>query len=163
MVLPCGGTDIYRTEPPRRRECLYYIALGHFKLQNYEEAKKYNGKGLSFALTTLSTGADLTDCPVNSLYRYSFGEGASKHAVSEPRSTHREGCFPRYFEAYTLFDEAVLTVSVSALAIYRWSDRRCFGRWSNGDRCGCCCSCCHVPKAVDSRIGGTTPLPSYTI
>ncbi|KAG2011598.1 mitochondrial fission 1 protein [Coprinopsis cinerea AmutBmut pab1-1] len=34
--------DIYRTEPTRRRECLYYLALGHYKMGNYEEAKKFN-------------------------------------------------------------------------------------------------------------------------
>ncbi|KAI0027802.1 hypothetical protein K488DRAFT_80970 [Vararia minispora EC-137] len=34
--------DIYRAEPPRRRECLYYLALGYFKMGNYEEAGKFN-------------------------------------------------------------------------------------------------------------------------
>jgi len=34
--------DIYREEPVRRRECLYYLALGHYKMGNYEEAKKFN-------------------------------------------------------------------------------------------------------------------------
>ncbi|CCM00257.1 uncharacterized protein FIBRA_02287 [Fibroporia radiculosa] len=34
--------DIYRSEPTRRRECLYYLALGHYKMSNYEEAKKFN-------------------------------------------------------------------------------------------------------------------------
>lgn len=36
-------TDIYRTDPPRRRECLYYLALGHYKLSNFDEAKRFNG------------------------------------------------------------------------------------------------------------------------
>ena len=35
-------TDIYRTDPPRRRECLYYLALGHYKLGNFEEARRFN-------------------------------------------------------------------------------------------------------------------------
>jgi len=35
--------DIYRTEPTRRRECLYFLAVGHYKLANYAEAKRYNG------------------------------------------------------------------------------------------------------------------------
>ncbi|GAA6033751.1 hypothetical protein JCM8097_004414 [Rhodosporidiobolus ruineniae] len=35
--------DIYRTEPARRRECLYFLAVGHYKLGNYPEAKRYNG------------------------------------------------------------------------------------------------------------------------
>ncbi|GAA5827157.1 hypothetical protein JCM11251_001146 [Rhodosporidiobolus azoricus] len=34
--------DIYRTEPQRRRECLYFLAVGHYKLGNYPEAKRYN-------------------------------------------------------------------------------------------------------------------------
>jgi len=35
-------TDIFRTEPNRRRECLYYLALGHYKLGNYADARRYN-------------------------------------------------------------------------------------------------------------------------
>ena len=35
-------TVIYRTDPPRRRECLYYLALGHYKLSNFDEAKRFN-------------------------------------------------------------------------------------------------------------------------
>ncbi|KIP10001.1 hypothetical protein PHLGIDRAFT_85705 [Phlebiopsis gigantea 11061_1 CR5-6] len=34
--------EIYRAEPTRRRECLYYLALGHYKMDNYEEARKFN-------------------------------------------------------------------------------------------------------------------------
>ncbi|KAH8832644.1 hypothetical protein DL96DRAFT_1458555 [Flagelloscypha sp. PMI_526] len=34
--------EIYRAEPTRRRECLYYLALGHYKMGNYEEARKFN-------------------------------------------------------------------------------------------------------------------------
>ena len=34
--------DIYRSEPNRRRECLYYLALGHYKIGNYEQAKGFN-------------------------------------------------------------------------------------------------------------------------
>jgi fission 1 protein len=34
--------DIYRAEPTRRRECIYYLALGHYKMANYDEAKKFN-------------------------------------------------------------------------------------------------------------------------
>ncbi|KAF8909410.1 hypothetical protein CPB84DRAFT_1766067 [Gymnopilus junonius] len=34
--------DIYRAEPTRRRECLYYLALGHYKMGNFEEARKFN-------------------------------------------------------------------------------------------------------------------------
>ena len=39
--------DIYESEPARRRECLYYLSLGHYKLKNYTEAKRYLSKLLS--------------------------------------------------------------------------------------------------------------------
>ncbi|KIH94760.1 mitochondria fission 1 protein [Sporothrix brasiliensis 5110] len=35
-------TEIFRTSPERRRECLYYLALGNYKLGNYAEARRYN-------------------------------------------------------------------------------------------------------------------------
>jgi len=35
-------TEIFRSSPERRRECLYYLALGNFKLGNYAEARRYN-------------------------------------------------------------------------------------------------------------------------
>ncbi|DAA78681.1 mitochondria fission 1 protein [Trichophyton rubrum D6] len=35
-------SEIFRTAPERRRECLYYLALGNFKLGNYGEARRYN-------------------------------------------------------------------------------------------------------------------------
>jgi len=34
--------DIYRAEATRRRECLYYLALGYYKLADYENAKRFN-------------------------------------------------------------------------------------------------------------------------
>jgi mitochondrial fission 1 protein len=37
-------SDIYKTTPERRRECLYYLALGNYKLGNYAEARKFNDK-----------------------------------------------------------------------------------------------------------------------
>jgi len=42
--------EIYRSEPGRRRECLYYLALGHYKMGNYDEAKKFNGVEQLFIL-----------------------------------------------------------------------------------------------------------------
>lgn len=35
-------SDIFRTSPERRRECLYYLALGNYKLGNFAEARRYN-------------------------------------------------------------------------------------------------------------------------
>ena len=37
-------TEIYRSDPPRRRECLYYLSLGHYKMGNYDEARRFNGQ-----------------------------------------------------------------------------------------------------------------------
>lgn len=38
----CTSPEIYRSDPPRRRECLYYLSLGHFKMGNFDEAKRFN-------------------------------------------------------------------------------------------------------------------------
>ncbi|EAW14180.1 mitochondrial fission 1 protein [Aspergillus clavatus NRRL 1] len=35
-------SEIFRASPERRRECLYYLALGNYKLGNYGEARRYN-------------------------------------------------------------------------------------------------------------------------
>jgi len=35
-------SDIFKTTPERRRECLYYLALGNYKLGNYAEARRFN-------------------------------------------------------------------------------------------------------------------------
>ncbi|EIM22799.1 mitochondria fission 1 protein [Wallemia mellicola] len=40
-------SDIYKQEPFRRRECLYYLALGYYKVSNYQDAKKFNDLLLS--------------------------------------------------------------------------------------------------------------------
>jgi len=37
-------SDIFRVAPERRRECLFYLALGNFKLGNYGEARRLNDK-----------------------------------------------------------------------------------------------------------------------
>ncbi|RIA94966.1 mitochondria fission 1 protein [Glomus cerebriforme] len=37
-------SEIYNDIPERRRECLYYLALGNFKLGEYTKAKLYNDK-----------------------------------------------------------------------------------------------------------------------
>lgn len=40
--------EIFRTSPERRRECLYYLALGNYKLGNYAEARRYNDTLLEY-------------------------------------------------------------------------------------------------------------------
>lgn len=34
--------EIFRENPSRKRECLYYLALGHYKTGAYKEARQYN-------------------------------------------------------------------------------------------------------------------------
>ncbi|SAL98217.1 hypothetical protein [Absidia glauca] len=34
--------EIYTDAPERRRECLYFLALGHYKIASYSEARTYN-------------------------------------------------------------------------------------------------------------------------
>jgi hypothetical protein len=67
-----AAQEIYRAEPTRRRECLYYLALGHYKMGNYDEAKKFNGSHLSNlfpsfrpAEYTLSSGLLIDKEPTN--------------------------------------------------------------------------------------------------
>ena len=75
MWLPRGAgaewltwrAEIYRADPPRRRECLYYLALGHYKLSNYDEAKRFNGTWPARARAQLtcqacSSSASRTTC-----------------------------------------------------------------------------------------------------
>jgi hypothetical protein len=53
-------SEIFRNSRERRRECLYYLALGNYKLGNYAEARRYNDEGQEAvggkATTTSRTG-----------------------------------------------------------------------------------------------------------
>ena len=40
--------EIYRDSPERRRECLYFLALGHYKLANYGDARQFNEQLLKY-------------------------------------------------------------------------------------------------------------------
>ncbi|PHH64623.1 hypothetical protein CDD81_4234 [Ophiocordyceps australis] len=51
-------SDIFRASPERRRECLYYLALGHYKLCNFGEARRYNDLLLDYEPANLQA-ADL--------------------------------------------------------------------------------------------------------
>ncbi|ORY95354.1 mitochondria fission 1 protein [Syncephalastrum racemosum] len=35
-------SEIYTDSPERRRECLYYLALGHYKISNFVDARQFN-------------------------------------------------------------------------------------------------------------------------
>ena len=75
--------DIYRSEPTRRRECLYYLALGHYKMGNFDEAKSFNCEShrshplrVNNRTTARST---------------SFRAGTNQLAGTVSRHTHRQG------------------------------------------------------------------------
>ncbi len=50
-------SDIFRNAPERRRECLYYLALGNYKLGNYAEARRYNDLLLDHEPSNLQAGS----------------------------------------------------------------------------------------------------------
>ncbi|OCK99795.1 mitochondria fission 1 protein [Cenococcum geophilum 1.58] len=50
-------SEIFRNSPERRRECLYYLALGNYKLGNYAEARKYNELLLDLEPANLQAGS----------------------------------------------------------------------------------------------------------
>jgi mitochondrial fission 1 protein len=50
-------SEIFRSSPDRRRECLYYLALGHYKLGNYAEARRYNDLLLDLEPGNLQAGS----------------------------------------------------------------------------------------------------------
>ena len=50
-------SEIFRNAPERRRECLYYLALGNYKLGNYAEARKYNDLLLDHEPANLQAGS----------------------------------------------------------------------------------------------------------
>ncbi len=71
--------DLYRAEPTRRRECLYYLALGHYKMGNFDEAKKFNGTPLFCAAVR---SLDIHIC------RAVNGEGANEYAGAKSVPTY---------------------------------------------------------------------------
>lgn len=50
-------SEIFRNAPERRRECLYYLGLGNFKLGNYAEARRYNDLLLDHEPANLQAGS----------------------------------------------------------------------------------------------------------
>ena len=50
-------SEIYRQSPERRRECLFYLALGNYKLGNYAEARKYNDALLAHEPANMQAGS----------------------------------------------------------------------------------------------------------
>ena len=50
-------SEIFRNAPERRRECLYYLALGNYKLGNYAEARRYNDLLLEHEPGNLQAGS----------------------------------------------------------------------------------------------------------
>ena len=50
-------SEIFRNVPERRRECLYYLALGNYKLGSYAEARRYNDLLLDHEPANLQAGS----------------------------------------------------------------------------------------------------------
>ncbi|KAF2744447.1 putative mitochondrial membrane fission protein [Sporormia fimetaria CBS 119925] len=50
-------SEIFRSSSERRRECLYYLALGNYKLGNYAEARRYNDFLLDLEPANLQAGS----------------------------------------------------------------------------------------------------------
>ncbi|EUC46333.1 hypothetical protein COCMIDRAFT_93178 [Bipolaris oryzae ATCC 44560] len=50
-------SEIFRNSRERRRECLYYLALGNYKLGNYAEARRYNELLLELEPANLQAGS----------------------------------------------------------------------------------------------------------
>lgn len=50
-------SEIFRNAPERRRECLYYLALGNYKLGNYAEGRRYNDLLLDHEPGNLQAGS----------------------------------------------------------------------------------------------------------
>merc|ERR1711977_443223 len=50
-------SEIFRSSPDRRRECLYYLALGNYKLGNYAEARRYNDLLIDLEPNNLQAGS----------------------------------------------------------------------------------------------------------
>ncbi|KAF3041973.1 hypothetical protein E8E12_009434 [Didymella heteroderae] len=50
-------SEIFRGSRERRRECLYYLALGNYKLGNYAEARRYNELLLELEPANLQAGS----------------------------------------------------------------------------------------------------------
>jgi fission 1 protein len=50
-------SEIFRNSRERRRECLYYLALGNYKLGNYAEGRRYNELLLELEPANLQAGS----------------------------------------------------------------------------------------------------------
>lgn len=42
LIYSLSIKEIYTDAPERRRECLYFLAIGNFKISNYAEARRFN-------------------------------------------------------------------------------------------------------------------------
>lgn len=88
--MPSSHIEIYRAESSRRRECLYYLALGHYKMGNFEEARRFNGLSpLIIVTSTYSYFSINSFSPINR-------EGANQYASSKPCFSDRRRRYTRF-------------------------------------------------------------------
>jgi hypothetical protein len=80
--------DLYRDDPSRRRECLYYLALGHYKLRNFDQARRFSSPLPRLLTPTAET-----------LPRHAAGQGTDKPASFRAGVADREGRVQRFVSA----------------------------------------------------------------
>ncbi|KFY45911.1 hypothetical protein V495_02756 [Pseudogymnoascus sp. VKM F-4514 (FW-929)] len=102
-------SDIFRDSAERRRECLYYIALGNYKLGNYAEARRHNDLLLDKEPTNMQAGSlrALIDDKVAK-------EGLMGVAILSGVAV-AAGVYPEYLDYATSTDDGFLSLNSSAL------------------------------------------------
>ncbi|KAF2713095.1 hypothetical protein K504DRAFT_472560 [Pleomassaria siparia CBS 279.74] len=97
-------SEIFRNSRERRRECLYYLALGNYKLGNYAEARRYNE--LLLELEPANLQADSLKGLINDKVAKEGLLSDQKHRVAAskipPSFTHAHSSLPytRIFPSY---------------------------------------------------------------
>jgi hypothetical protein len=88
-ILPHPLPEIYAAEPLRRRECLYYLALGYYKLGNWEHAKKFNSTSQPSSSFARALSAELVLSFGDAARRPPPQQGTDQHASPVAQQPHR--------------------------------------------------------------------------
>ncbi|EOA86188.1 uncharacterized protein SETTUDRAFT_110156 [Exserohilum turcica Et28A] len=105
-------SEIFRNSRERRRECLYYLALGNYKLGNYAEARRYNELLLELEPANLQAGS------LKSL----IDEKVAKEGLTIPYTT-KPRCLTRALLSYAATNPVFSKSSYDALS-RRGTNRR---------------------------------------